>query len=283
MATTSFSRLTDWVEIQFGKGKNPPVNNVDAAIAEVITGQVDSQGTILDIGTVSGVTLPATMGMQVQKSGRTTGHTFGTVEAVNVDIDVKYNSGTARFVDQIRIRGACGTDFSAGGDSGSVIANIPADQDRQAVGLLFAGGDLDTFANPIDTVLADMGSAAGLSLSMVDGGLSAQIQNDTANVPECTEEPEDPSGPPRRGGPPSRGAADPLGLEIAADVKDRHSNALFALPGVVGHGVGVDADGEAVIEIYVENASQREAGRPIPGDIEGIPVRIVSTGAIRAF
>ena len=275
--------LTDWVDIQFGKGKNPPVNNVDAAIAEVMPGQVDSLGTILDIGTVSGATLPATIGLQVQKSGRTTGHTFGTVEAVNVDIDVKYNSGTARFVDQIRIRGVCGTEFSAGGDSGSVIANVPGDQDRQAVGLLFAGGDLDTFANSIDTVLADMGSAAGLSLSMVDGGLSAQVQNDTANVAECTEEPEEPSGPPGRGGRPSRGASDPLGLEIAADVKDRHSNELFALPGVAGHGIGVDADGEAVIEVYVENASQREVGRPIPNDIEGIPVRIVSTGAIRAF
>ena len=289
--------LTGWVEISFGRGKNAQDNFVDAAIAEVRTGGladgttgplVVTDGYILDIGPVSGVPLLATVSLPVQKSGRTTGHTFGTVEAVMVDINVNYNSGKARFVDQIRIRGVCGTDFSAGGDSGSLIVNVPGDADRQAVGLLFAGGGDDTFANPIDTVLTELGMALGIEpLSMVDGGTSAQGQDDTANVPQCSEEPDEPTGSPGGGrgngnGPP-RGAFDPVGLEIAGDVKDRHSNELFTLPGVVGHGVGLDADGDSVIEVYVENASRRAAGRPIPSEIEGIPVRIVVTGPIRAF
>ena len=287
--------LTGWVEISFGKGKKAQDNFVDAAIAEVLTGVladgttgplVVTDGTILDIGPVSGETLPATVGLPVQKSGRTTGHTFGSVEAVMVDINVNYNSGKARFVDQIRIRGVCGTDFSAGGDSGSLIVNVPEYADRQAVGLLFAGGGDDTFANPIDTVLTELGVALGIEpLSMVDGG---GYGDDTAYVPQCAEEePDEPTGPPGGGrgngnGPP-RGAFDPLGLEIAGDVKDRHSNELFAVRGVVGHGVGLDADGDSVIEVYVENASRRAAGRPIPSEIEGIPVRIVVTGPIHAF
>nr|MDQ3989739.1 hypothetical protein [Actinomycetota bacterium] len=57
----------------------------------------------------------------------------------------------ALFRDQMAIRAASG-DFSAGGDSGSVIWTW--DSSRRPVGLLFAGGGGTTFANRMDRVLA---------------------------------------------------------------------------------------------------------------------------------
>ena len=74
-------------------------------------------------------------------------------------IDVKYGSvcgggrGTARFTNQIRITPGS---FSAGGDSGSLIVEDVAANPRP-VGLLFAGGSDDTFANPIQSVLDALG------------------------------------------------------------------------------------------------------------------------------
>ena len=181
--------LTDYVPIVFGRGKNPPENSVDAAIAETNAASVSSIGSIRDVGVLTGDPDPvgAVVGDQVQKSGRTTGHTFGEVIATGVSIKVKYQSGTALFVDQIEVVGLCDTNFSAGGDSGSLIATLPdGTGPRAAVGLLFAGGGASTFANTIQTVLDDLGAKAGLSLSMVNNG-SGDV-DDTGNtaVPSCS-------------------------------------------------------------------------------------------------
>lgn len=142
-----------------------PTNEVDAAIARTENGAVRQDGDILGIGTVSGNTVLPSVGQQVQKSGRTTGHTFGEVAAVNVTVDVGYSSecgGSAsqvgRFVNQVRITPG---GFSAGGDSGSVIfesgSTDPANGRPRAVGLLFAGSSTSTLANPINAALAAFG------------------------------------------------------------------------------------------------------------------------------
>lgn len=52
---------------------------------------------------------------------------------------------------------------------------------------------------------------------------------------------------------------------------------------MVGHGVGVDENGNAVVEVYVESAARRAAGRPVPSELEGIAVRVIETGVIRAY
>lgn len=274
--------LTAWVEILFGKGKNLPENRVDAAIALTDVLSVDSGGDIRDIGPLSAAPVTAIVSdprMRVQKSGRTTGRTFGTVEAVGVTINVDYLSGKARFVNQVRIRGIC-ADFSTSGDSGSLIVNVPAGERRSAVGLLFAGGGADTFANPILTVLDEMGTEAGRDLSMVLGAEGPF--DDTTAVPECAD--DGGADEPKKGkGPPSGRGVDQLGLEIALEVAAEHSAALLSIPGVVGHGVGADDSGEAVIEVYVENAARVGARRPIPREIEGIAVRVIETGPIRAY
>ena len=98
---------------------------------------------------VKGVNELAGVGTAVHKLGRTTGHTQGTITQTNVVVDVQYGGGIVRFENQMSIQSGIADPFSAGGDSGSLIV----DTDDNAVGLLFAGNDVTTFANPIDEVL----------------------------------------------------------------------------------------------------------------------------------
>jgi hypothetical protein len=90
--------------------------------------------------------------MVVGKSGRTTQLTRGIVTDCSATIRVNYSGGkVALFADQMAIRGI-GGNFSAGGDSGSLIWTW--DARRNPVGLLFAGGGGVTFANKIGRVLS---------------------------------------------------------------------------------------------------------------------------------
>jgi hypothetical protein len=118
----------------------PNPNLVDAAIAKPLD-QSLTNDTVFGIGDINGIS-EARVGDPVKKSGRTTGVTQGVVEGVDGTITVGFG-GTrfAEFTDQIIIRG---NNFSAPGDSGSVI--LSAENDA-AVGLLFAGGQGITIAN----------------------------------------------------------------------------------------------------------------------------------------
>lgn len=133
-------------------------NVMDAAISLVdeadVTGATPSTAGYGAPGT--SVT-SASVGLGVQKYGRTTGHTTGTVEEINVTVTVCYAgfifcTQSARFVNQISI--SDGT-FSDGGDSGSLI--VTNDSDANPVGLLFAGSSTRTLANPIGPVLQEFG------------------------------------------------------------------------------------------------------------------------------
>lgn len=126
-------------------------NRIDAAIATVSTDDVGTETPSGGYGAPRSSPLDATIGMSVQKYGRTTGHTVGQVSGLNATIDVGYRTGTARFEGQIVISGQ---GFSAGGDSGSLIVSKGLLLgDRRPVGLLFAGTATTTLANPIDWVL----------------------------------------------------------------------------------------------------------------------------------
>ncbi len=113
------------------------------------------------MGNVQGVRAigPEDLGGEVMKIGRTTGVRRGRITAVEVDgLSVDYGSaGVLRFNRQIEVSGGPAADFSAGGDSGSLIVR----PDGFAVALLFAGGSDGTedftFGNPLDLVLAALG------------------------------------------------------------------------------------------------------------------------------
>jgi hypothetical protein len=130
-------------------------NVIDAAIALSSTDLLGNATPSDGYGTPKSVTTGAYLGQKVKKYGRTTGLTKGRVYAINATVDVGYDSGVARFVNQIVITPG---PFSLGGDSGSLIVSDERGQNnRKPVGLLFAGSDLVTIANPIQAVLDTLG------------------------------------------------------------------------------------------------------------------------------
>ena len=150
--TDVVATLHDFQEIAFCSNRfQCPLNQMDAAIALTSTDDVGFATPDDGYGSPRDTPLEATLGTKVQKYGRTTGYTHGTVTGINAVIDVSYRGGTARFENQVLISG---NGFSAGGDSGSLIVSegfLAAD--RRPVGLLFAGSPTSTIANPIDIVL----------------------------------------------------------------------------------------------------------------------------------
>ncbi|MDH3455646.1 MAG: S1 family peptidase [Gemmatimonadota bacterium] len=135
-----------------------PGSNVDASSANIVSGMVDLNGAILEVGTISSQTVGASIGQKVKKSGRTTGLSRSTVDALNATVSVSYENecagGTAftkTFTGQIIIKNR-GSKFLAGGDSGSLMVEDVSNNPR-AVGLLFAGSGTLAVANPIDEVL----------------------------------------------------------------------------------------------------------------------------------
>ncbi len=119
------------------------VNRVDAALARPLSPDLASN-EILYIGVPAGVGT-ATLETEVQKTGRTTGHTQGAITQVDATLRIDYNGPTALFTGQL-VAGP----MSQPGDSGSAVL----DMDRRVVGLLFAGSNAATIINAIDEVLS---------------------------------------------------------------------------------------------------------------------------------
>lgn len=139
--------LEDFQPIDFSGGDNI----IDAAIAQSSTSLLGNATPCDGYGAPKSATLAPRVNLMVKKYGRTTGLTRGVITAINATVDVGYDSGTARFVNQIIIQPGS---FSAGGDSGSlIVADGKKNIDRKPVGLLFAGSSVITVANPIDAVL----------------------------------------------------------------------------------------------------------------------------------
>lgn len=127
-------------------------NLVDAAVAAIMDGIQEDRQALPGLGALKGLrTSPIEEGEIVFKVGRTTNLTRGRVSAFEVDdVWVRYDTGFIGFSRQIEIEPQDDSPFSLGGDSGSLIV----DENLRAVGLLFAGNDVDvTYANPIQTVL----------------------------------------------------------------------------------------------------------------------------------
>jgi hypothetical protein len=132
-----------------------PENRMDAALALTTVDDLDNATPDGGYGAPRKRTAEVELGMAVQKYGRTTGHTQGRVTGIHATIDVGYRGTTARFVDQIVISDG---GFSNPGDSGSlVVTKGVLLGDRRPVGLLFAGSNMNTIANPIDLVLDRFG------------------------------------------------------------------------------------------------------------------------------
>lgn len=135
------------------------INLVDAAFGILHEGIDFDASTIGNLGALNGENDVANLddGAALFKVGRTTGQTKGRLTAFEIDnVQVEYDIGVLQFDNQIEIEGTGTRAFSDSGDSGSLIV----DAERNAIGLLFAGGDEGgsngkglTYANPIRTVL----------------------------------------------------------------------------------------------------------------------------------
>ena len=132
-------------------------NLLDLALAAV-DDPAHIGGNQVPEGILSGVVEELLDGVLVAKVGRTTGHTTGTVTAVELDgVSVDYGRGDVfTFDDCLEVEGDVGA-FSEGGDSGSVVYDR---ESLAAVGLLFAGSSAGgtngaglTFCNPVALAL----------------------------------------------------------------------------------------------------------------------------------
>ena len=106
---------------------SPLGTNVDAAIAQLRPGQMDSTGFIEDVGVPNSAVQAPSVGLSVAKSGRTTGFTTGTISSINTSVNVQYQKGCGQgkkfvvsYTNQVVINSST---FSAGGDSGSLIVS----------------------------------------------------------------------------------------------------------------------------------------------------------------
>ena len=239
------AKLKKFIPIVFSTSAK---NKVDAAIAKVIRDKVDETGTILDIGMVSTVPLDPQLDMAVKKAGRTTDLTFGTISAIGVTVFVNYTKGTARFVNQFVVTPGS---FSAPGDSGSLIVT---DEETcpNPVGLLFAGSDIMTVANPIKKVYQK------LKLEPVG---CTEAAGQSASEGEAVQREE--------------------AISRALEVKARHEEELLNLPGVVGVGIGSE-EGEVVIKVFLEKMTN-EMKKVLPNTLDGFRVVPEVTGKIIAY
>lgn len=254
--------LTKRLGIYFGMRAR---NVADAAIARVLPNQVDPNGNIIGIGTLGTGTVEPFVDLPVKKSGRTTGLTHGAISAVEVSLLVTYNKRcgvgrqTAPFVHQIRISPGNFGSFSQGGDSGSLVVEDTETCPR-AVGLLFAGGGGDTFANPIGPILSK------LKLRMV----GCPSTSDSAAVLLANSS--------------QRRETSPAAFSACKSVKEAAETDLLNIPGVVGVGIGLSGSEptEAAVEVY-STAEPAEIREKLPAGLTSVPLKIIKTGPIHAL
>ena len=143
--------LVDFEPIVFTTDAN---NQIDAAIASSSVDLLGKATPSDGYGAPLSLTADAAVGISVQKYGRTSSLTRGTITGINAIVNVGYGAGSARFIGQIIVEST--KPFIKAGDSGSLLVTDPG---RAPVGLLFAGNRSGKFAlaNPIEAVLTRFG------------------------------------------------------------------------------------------------------------------------------
>lgn len=262
--------------------------DVDAALAAVAPGAVDSSGSILQLatpthpvsasdtlapappvaGTGEALTAANLNGLRLAKSGRTTGLTCSSVDAVDLSVKVDYFKDCAEtqpyytkfYTGQI---GIAGNRFSDSGDSGALVVDA---SNAEPVGLFFAGGTDGkghglSIANPIGEVLRELGAQTG-------GGLSI-VGTDTPHPVACLRYDSNPSAP-----------SIPVPADLAAHARlvADTSAAFLVNPDrgifAVSTGASLDSPGQPAIIVYVDKSLPRVS---IPPTIDGVRTQVIPT------
>lgn len=272
--TTTVANLSQFVNLQAAG------TDVDAAIAQIVSGTVDTSGNILLLGsTATGGTpdsgpphagngIAATIGENVAKSGRTTGLTCSAVDAIEVQTSVSYQSGcgtgtnfNVTFTGQISVAGG---NFSISGDSGSLIVD---ENTADPVGLLYGGSDTDTVANPVSDVLAALADSQGNKPTFVGSAATHNVIGCSLAANAVKTAPEQ-----------SAAAIPAEQMALAQRARDMHAPELLANPYVqaIGVGASIDHPGSAAVIIVVD---PNQIPTTIPDELEGVPTRIVQNKA----
>lgn len=272
--TTTAANLSQFFTLE----GNPP-NPVDAAIAQIVPGKVDTSGNILLLGaSVDANSVPVagapeagsgeapSIGLAVAKSGRTTGLTCSTIDSISDAFSVDYQKTcggpttyTVNYTNQISVAGG---DFSNEGDSGSLIVR----QDTaNPVALLFAGSDTDTAGNPIGDVLLALADSNNHVPTIV-GGAAHQVIGCSLPGPNGVQKTVA-----------SVSVGDDA-MQTAAAARDTHASQLLALQGVQGVGVGPSLDyaGQPAVLIFVTPGTAHSS---LPAQLDGVRTRIVETSS----
>ena len=268
------ANLSEFYNLQTGS-----LPKIDAAIAQIVNGSVDPNGNIELLGATatngvpdpgmpasgaSGTGKAATVGMNVAKSGRTTGVTCSSVIGINMTSSVDYTQNcdgtgtkfTITYADLVQVQGG---NFSAAGDSGSLIVEQGT---AEPVALLFGGNDMDTVGNAISDVMAFFTANVGSATTFVN---AADHQ-----VIGCTL-PTKPASLVQTHGAFALGADK---LQRAAAARDAHVTELMTHPEVQAIGVGTSYDNpdDAAVVLFVAEGQPRTH---LPAELDGVRTRII--------
>jgi hypothetical protein len=267
--TTTVGNLTQYVNLE------TPGTNVDAALAQIVSGTVDTTGNILSLGaTATGGTpdagpphagsgISANIGESVAKSGRSSSLTCSSVDAIEIQTSVSYQKGcntgasfSVTYTGQISVSG--GT-FSAAGDSGSLIVD---QNSADPVALLYGGSDTDTVGNPVGEVLSALKDSQGNQPAFVGSATTHTVIGCTLASNAVKTQAQ------------SAAAISSAQLAQAQHVRDMHAPELLsnAYIQAVGVGASIDHPGEPAIVVVVDSSQPAIA---IPAQLDGIATRIV--------
>jgi hypothetical protein len=274
--TNTVATLSDYFNLE-----DDPLPNVDAALAEIEPGGVDLLGTIVQLGGTTNGDQPTdgtpnpgpgivpAIGRLVAKSGSSTGLTCAPVLAINATTNVQYQKGcntgstyTCNFTNQIDVGGV---GFSALGDSGSLIVT----QDTaDPVGLLFAGSDSDTLANPVAVIITQLADkTSGDTFLFVGDGSVGPHPVAACSIPMPTSSPAEAASS-------EMSTLSASALQTASAARDAHAAELGGLPGVRALGVGPSFDdpGTPAVVLFVTKGQSRAS---FPAQVDGVRTRIV--------
>jgi hypothetical protein len=269
---TTVGNLTQFVNLESAGA------NVDAALGQIVSGTVDTSGSILDLGATAtggspdpgpphaGNGIAANVGEAVAKSGRSSSLTCSTVGAIEIQTSVSYQKGcsigatfSVIFSGQISVSGGA---FSASGDSGSLVVD---ENTADPVALLYAGSDTDTVGNPVADVLTALEDSQGNRPTFVGSTSTHSVIGCTlaANAVKTAQ---------------ASLAISSAQLAQAQNARDLHAPELLANPYIQAIGVGpsIDHPGEPAVLLVVNSGQIPTA---LPDELEGIATRIVPGGS----
>jgi hypothetical protein len=157
-------------EVLRGSNLSPGAEfTIDAAVAK---SEVALSPQVKDIGEIASA-IPAAVGMEVWKSGRTTQLTKGVITDINAALEVNYDFGKIRLVDLIFFKGAEPTVM--GGDSGSLLVTY-YDGKPYAVGLVFAGPGNPPYTYGVACKIKNVMQQLGVVFPMATDTLPVQVR-----------------------------------------------------------------------------------------------------------